>query len=86
MQYVSKVLDPERFPAITHYDGTCRIQTVNKWQHEGLYELMIKLKADGIPLVLNTSLNIKGEPLVNLGDDAYRFWEQRAIEVYGWRN
>jgi len=50
--------------AITHKDGTCRIQTVNK--ENGRYYRLIKrfYERTGIPCVLNTSFNIKGEPIV----------------------
>jgi len=50
--------------AIVHADGTCRIQTVNK--ENGLYYKLIKrfYEITGIPCLLNTSFNLKGEPIV----------------------
>lgn len=66
MQYTPKCLKPELIPSVVHQDGTSRVQTVNKRQHEGLYNLLSKWKDySGIPILLNTSLNIKGQPMLN---------------------
>lgn len=66
MQFTPKCLKPHLIPSVVHEDGTSRVQTVNKNQHPGLYELLIKWKnITGIPVLLNTSLNIKGQPLLN---------------------
>lgn len=57
-------------PSIVHIDGTCRIQTVTKKQNKHYYNL-IKLfyKKTGVPILLNTSFNLAGEPLVeNMND------------------
>lgn len=52
-------------PAITHVDGTCRIQTVTKEQNEKYYEIIDEFrKITGVPIVFNTSFNLAGEPLV----------------------
>ena len=64
MLYQAKVKDPVKFKAITHADGTCRIQTVNPIQfsfHELLEEFE---KLTGYPILLNTSLNLPGSPIV----------------------
>jgi carbamoyltransferase len=70
MQYTFKCKRPEYIPAVVHYDGTSRVQTVNKVQHPGLYNLIdLFYKETGTPVLLNTSLNIKGQPLLNdMGD------------------
>ena len=74
MQYVVKCREPDKFPAIVHGDGTSRIQTVNKEQHPELYELLERFyAATGCPILLNTSLNIKGQPIVNDEADALAF-------------
>jgi carbamoyltransferase len=70
MQYSFKCLKPELIPSVVHKDGTSRVQTVNKYQHPGMYELLNKWKSySGIPVLLNTSLNIKGQPLLNDQND-----------------
>lgn len=71
MQYTVKCLKPELIPSVVHEDGTSRVQTVNRDQHPGLYRAINKfyLKT-GVPILLNTSLNIKGQPLLNDEQDA----------------
>lgn len=84
MQYVGVCKYPELYPAICHVDNTSRVQTVNKNQHPGLYDLLERFfKETGCPMLVNTSLNIKGEPLVNDEEDAQRFSDRYAeIEVF----
>jgi carbamoyltransferase len=66
MQYAVKCLQPEKIPSVVHKDGTSRVQTINAKQHPGLYEVLSSWYAiTGVPILLNTSLNIKGQPLLN---------------------
>jgi carbamoyltransferase len=66
MQYTVKCLKPEKIPSVVHADGTSRVQTVSMDQHAGLYRAINKFYLQtGVPLLLNTSLNIKGQPLLN---------------------
>jgi carbamoyltransferase len=66
MQYTVKCLQPEKIPSVVHADGTSRVQTVTKEQHYGLYRVLNKFYLQtGVPVLLNTSLNIKGQPLLN---------------------
>jgi carbamoyltransferase len=82
MQYVSKCRHADRFPAIVHYDDTSRVQTVPKNSTSGLRPLLERWYADtGCPMLLNTSLNIKGEPLVNTRQDAQRWSKKYGVEV-----
>jgi carbamoyltransferase len=72
---------PEEFPAIIHYDGTSRVQTVDK-TNGWVYTLLQRwYKETGCPMLLNTSLNIKGEPLVNTLEDAERWTENYGVKV-----
>jgi carbamoyltransferase len=76
MQYAVKCLQPEKIPAVVHKDGTSRVQTVNKDQHPGLHEVLSNWYAlTGVPVLLNTSLNIKGQPLLNDEKDILA-WEK----------
>jgi carbamoyltransferase len=76
MQYTVKCLQPDRVPSIVHADGTSRVQTVNREQHRGLYRVLNKFYLEtGVPMLLNTSLNIKGQPLLNDKQDILA-WEQ----------
>ena len=63
MLYVMNIFDKESFPSITHVDGTCRIQTVSQ-ELEDYYSLIEEFKKlTGIPMLLNTSLNVNGKPI-----------------------
>jgi carbamoyltransferase len=76
MQYTVKCLQPDRIPSVVHADGTSRVQTVNKLQHPGLWEVLNVINTKtGVPVLLNTSLNIKGQPLLNDKIDIQK-WEQ----------
>lgn len=82
MQFIVKAKEKEKYPAIVHADGSSRVQTVNKQQHEGLWRLLTQYKKHtGTPMLLNTSLNIKGEPMVNTREDAVRFQEKYNVRV-----
>lgn len=71
MQYAVKCKKPDLIPSVVHVDGTSRVQTVNREQHPGLHMLLRKWYLDtGCPVLLNTSLNIKGQPLLNDKQDA----------------
>jgi carbamoyltransferase len=81
MQVIGHCRYPELFPAIVHRDGTSRIQTVPR-DGSGIRELLEKwYVVTGCPMLLNTSLNIKGEPIVNDRADADRFEKQYGIKV-----
>ena len=70
MQFAVKCKKPDIIPSVVHYDGTSRVQTVNKKQNTGLYNLLIKwYNITGVPVLLNTSLNIKNQPLLNDKND-----------------
>ena len=82
MQSVAKCRYPELFPAIVHVDGTSRVQTVPK-DGSGIRELLEKWYVmTECPMLLNTSLNIRGEPMVNDKGDAKRFEKLYDIKVY----
>jgi carbamoyltransferase len=77
MQYTVKCLQPEKIPSVVHADGTSRVQTVNREQHRGLYMVLNKFYLEtGVPVLLNTSLNIKGQPLLNDENDILK-WEKQ---------
>jgi carbamoyltransferase len=61
----------DRIPAIVHVDGTARIQTVREDHNARLYRLLKEFEAiTGVPVLINTSFNVKGEPIVETPDDA----------------
>lgn len=82
MQTVAKCRYPYQFPAITHVDGTSRVQTVDTKDSGGIRKLLEAWYSQtGCPMLLNTSLNIRGEPMVNDRSDADRFQRTYGIEV-----
>lgn len=83
MQYTVKCKKPELIPSVVHADGTSRVQTVSKDDYPELYDLLVEWKKkSGIPVLLNTSLNIKNQPLLNDWkdvDDWQKFYGQEII-------
>jgi len=83
MQFVAKCKYPKKYPAICHVDGTSRVQTVSKDDNPGFYKLIKEFyKKTGCPMVLNTSLNIKGQPIVNSYIDAIAFSKKYGVKVF----
>ena len=81
MQSVARCRHPDLFPAIVHHDGTSRVQTVAQ-DGSGIRELLEKwFVMTGCPMLLNTSLNIRGEPMVNDRADADRFEKLYGVRV-----
>ena len=73
-----------KIAGVVHIDGTSRVQTLNKAQNKDYYEVINKFYSiTKIPLVLNTSFNIKGEPIVENPKDAIRtFFGSGIDELY----
>ena len=81
MQIVAHVKRPDLYPAITHVDGTARVQTVPQCG-SGIRQLLEQwYLLTGCPMLLNTSLNIRGEAMVNDRSDADRFERLYSIRV-----
>jgi len=60
-------------PAVTHVDYTARVQTVTKERNNRYYDLILKFKEKtGCPVIVNTSFNVRGEPIVNSPLDAFK--------------
>ena len=82
MQYTAMCKHPLAFPAIIHADGTSRVQTVSKTDSPDFYDfLQAWYHETGCPMVLNTSLNIKGKPMVNTTEDAKAFEQMYNVPV-----
>tara|TARA_B100000424_G_scaffold103762_1_gene78142 strand:- start:3408 stop:4901 length:1494 start_codon:yes stop_codon:yes gene_type:complete len=83
MQFVAYCKYPNKYPAICHVDGTSRVQTVSKEDNPDYYKLIKEFyKETGCPMVLNTSLNIKGQPIVNDENDAKDFEKRYGVKVF----
>ncbi len=83
MQFVAPCKYPDKYPAICHVDNTSRVQTVSKDDNPGYYKLIKEFyKKTGCPMVLNTSLNIKGQPIVNSYQDGVAFTKRYGVKVH----
>jgi carbamoyltransferase len=69
-------------PAVTHVDFSARVQTVDNERHERLYRLMCQFKSKtGCGVIINTSFNIRGEPIVCSPEHAYRCFMATDMDV-----
>jgi len=83
MQFVAQCRDPRSFPGICHQDKSSRVQTVNTADNPTFRKLLeVWYEKTGCPMLMNTSLNIKGEPLVNTWKDAKRFEILNGVKVF----
>jgi len=83
MLYVVPVKEEhyETLPAITHVDGTARVQTVFKEANPLYYALISRFgEATGVPVVLNTSFNLRGEPIVTTPANAYSTFSRSEMD------
>jgi carbamoyltransferase len=84
MLYVVDVRENKKdtVPAITHVDGTARLQTVDRATAPRYYRLIQLFgAATGVPVILNTSFNLKGEPIVNTPREAFRTFSLSEMDV-----
>jgi carbamoyltransferase len=82
--FVYPVVEDKRalLPAITHVDGTARVQTVDEEINPRYYKVIAEFeKLSGVPVVINTSFNVMGEPIVNTPEDAVRCFLGTGIDV-----
>ena len=82
MQYAPLCRTPHALPAVIHYDGTSRVQTVPKGNTGFRKLLEAWYEETGCPVLLNTSLNIKGMPMVNDSLDAEAFRKHYGVPVF----
>jgi carbamoyltransferase len=70
-----------KLPAITHVDYSARIQTVTRDEHPLFHALISEFhRTTGCPMLVNTSFNIRGEPIVCTPEDAYRCFVQTEMD------
>tara|TARA_B100000029_G_scaffold516302_1_gene628540 strand:+ start:2413 stop:4116 length:1704 start_codon:yes stop_codon:yes gene_type:complete len=73
MLMVAPIKKPEIIPAVTHVDGTGRLQTVSKKSNPLYHELISEFyRITNVPVIINTSMNVMGEPIVNTPEQAYQ--------------
>lgn len=82
--YMLKICDviSDKIPSVTHVDGTARIQTVERSDNERYYDLIRAFeKHSGVPVILNTSLNLAGEPIVETPEDAFNLYNGCDVDI-----
>jgi len=71
----------EKLQAITHVDGTARVQTVTRDENEWLYDLLTEMDAKtGVGVLLNTSFNVDGSPILSTLKDAFTILEKTQLD------
>jgi len=74
-------------PAVTHVDYSARVQTVDKRRHGIYHDLIVRFKErTGCPVIVNTSFNIRGEPIVNTPEDAFRCFMNTDMDALAMGN
>ena len=82
MLYSVKCLQPTRIPSGVHVDATARLQTLTEDVNGRFYWLVKSFgEKTGIPIIINTSFNINGEPIVETPEDALKCFEGTEIDI-----
>ena len=83
MSFCPKVKEEwrEKLTAITHVDGTARVQTVTREDNEWLYDLLTKMhEKTGVGVLLNTSFNVDGSPILSTIKEAFKILESTQMD------
>ncbi len=83
MLFVADVcIDHKMIPAVTHVDGSARLQTISRDQNPLFYDLITEFdRQTGCPVMINTSFNVRGEPIVCTPEDAWRCFMRTEMDV-----
>jgi carbamoyltransferase len=82
MLLVCQVREGREIPAVTHVDGSARLQTVTRDAHPEFYDLLQAFdRRTGCPVLINTSFNVRGEPIVCSPEDAYLCFMRTNMDV-----
>jgi carbamoyltransferase len=82
MLLVCQVREGREIPAVTHVDGSARLQTVTRDAHAEFYDLLRAFdERTGCPVLINTSFNVRGEPIVCTPNDAYLCFMRTQMDV-----
>lgn len=78
----AKEITKEKAPAIVHFDNTSRVQTVNRESNPTMHEILKRIGENtGVPILMNSSLNVAGEPIVDSIEDAFRNFHNSKADV-----
>jgi len=82
MLFTHKVRKPDVIPAVVHVDNTSRVQTVSEAQNPRLYRILKEFyKLTGVPVLINTSFNLRGEPMVSNPSDALNTFFRSDMDI-----
>jgi carbamoyltransferase len=82
MLFTYRVKRPREIPAVTHVDGSARVQTVAEDENPRFYKLLKAFhRVTGVPVLVNTSFNVRGEPIVCTPVEAYDCFLKTDIDV-----
>jgi len=82
MLYTVPCKKPEQIPSACHVDNSSRVQTIEKFDNPNLYDLIWNFKQiTGVPILINTSLNVKGEPIVETEEDSIKLFEESDVDI-----
>lgn len=82
MLFTANVKKPKEIPAVTHIDNSARMQTVSQELNKNYYNLINSFyKITDVPMILNTSLNCNGEPILETENDANRFFDKVPVDI-----
>ena len=82
MLYTAPVKQSDKIPAVTHVDGSARFQTINEKTNPNYYRLVKAFyELTGVPVLLNTSLNGNGEPIVETPEEANEFFNNSHLDL-----
>ena len=82
MLLVSQVKEGRHIPAVTHVDGSARLQTITRESHPEFYDVIAEFdRRTGCPVIINTSFNVRGEPIVCSPEDAYLCFMRTNMDV-----
>jgi carbamoyltransferase len=83
MNFCPKVKEhyKDKLPAVTHVDGTARVQTITKEQNPLVYDLLVLFKQrTGIGVLVNTSFNVDGKPILSTYKDAFKVFDETQLD------
>jgi carbamoyltransferase len=82
MLFTVKSLQPEKVPAVTHVDGSSRVQSLSQGENYFLWDLLTSFgRRTGVPVLTLTSFNLKGEPMVQNAWDALKTFESSGMDA-----
>ena len=82
MLYTCNVKNPNKIPAVTHVDNSARVQTINENMNPQYFKLLTEFfKITNVPVLINTSLNGNGEPILETEEEAVEYFNNSNLDA-----